>query len=115
MITELTNNWFSSNKLLVPDDLYVFVKVYAPWCGWCKKTNEEYSKLSIKYLNNPKVLIAQLDGDKYKKIRGDLNVATFPTFLLFKGRDIVVEYDKTGERTAKNFSIFIDTVIRMNK
>jgi thiol-disulfide isomerase/thioredoxin len=38
----------------------VFVKVYAPWCGWCKKVAPEWEKLGSAFEGIDSVTIAEV-------------------------------------------------------
>lgn len=64
----------------------VFLEVYAPWCGACKRIAPELEKLAEAYApHQDKVLIAKMDG-----IANDLPASAkftlehFPTLLLYK-------------------------------
>jgi thiol-disulfide isomerase/thioredoxin len=41
----------------------VFVKLYAPWCGWCKKVAPEWEKLGSALEGINSVIIAKVRVD----------------------------------------------------
>ena len=71
---------------IVNNNAYVFMDVYAEWCGPCKKIAPKIEKLVDDYSN---VKFIKLDMDKFPKFAKDLKVKYLPTFILFnEGRDI---------------------------
>jgi protein disulfide-isomerase A6 len=83
-VTVLTNANFDS---IVKDaNKHVFVEFYAPWCGHCKSLAPVWDKLSTVFKNEPNVVIANIDADKYKDIGGQYGVSGFPTLKWF-GKD----------------------------
>jgi len=63
-----------------------FVEFYAPWCGHCKSLAPTWDKLSSIFKNEPSVVIANIDADKYKDVGGKYGVSGFPTLKWF-GKD----------------------------
>lgn len=89
-VIELTSADFKGTTLSKYKDKVVLIKFYAPWCGYCIKSAPGYQELSIKYKNDKKVIIAQIDCDKYEDFINEFNqfatgpkVLGYPTFLLY--------------------------------
>jgi thioredoxin 1 len=71
---------------IVNDHEYVFMDVYAEWCGPCKKITPMIEELIE---DHPNVKFIKLDMDKFPKLAKDLGVKYLPTFILFdEGHDI---------------------------
>jgi protein disulfide-isomerase A1 len=89
----------------------VFLEVYAPWCGHCKKLTPIWEELGelVKKATGDKVVIAKMDGTLNDiPPSGSFQVAGFPTLKLFKaGSNEMVDYD--GDRTLDSLVDFIKT------
>jgi protein disulfide-isomerase A1 len=83
----------------------VFLKVYAPWCGHCKKLAPVWDQLAAHYEEQEDVVLAKLDytANEHK----DLQISGFPT-LLFYGKDDTKSEDYNGARTFDAIKEFID-------
>ena len=58
------------------------VEFYAPWCGYCKKQQNELNEMD-------KIWIGQLNTDEDAEIAIRFGVNSFPTFLVFKeGKEV---------------------------
>lgn len=65
---------------IVNDNEYVFMDVYAKWCGPCKEIAPKIEKLVD---DHPNVKFVKLDMDKFNQLATDLEVKYLPTFILF--------------------------------
>jgi len=91
---------------LVMDDTVVFLEVYAPWCGHCKKLAPIWDQLAKHYADNKDVRIAKMDGTDNEA--AEVSITGFPTLLLFgKGATEAEKY--TGERNLDGFVTYIDS------
>ncbi|CAK82668.1 unnamed protein product (macronuclear) [Paramecium tetraurelia] len=84
---------------------HVFVKIYAPWCGHCKKLAPAYEELA-QQLNRKDIVIAEVDFTA-DRIEG-IEIEGYPTLLFFKtegGQKKKIEF--SGERTAEGMKNFI--------
>lgn len=59
----------------------VFVKVYAEWCGYCKKIKGDVEALANEH---PDIVMVEIEGDKAKDYTQKHDVSGFPTFLIHK-------------------------------
>ena len=71
-------------EMVKGDDREFLVKVYAPWCGHCKKIAPEYVAAAEAIINNPKIVLAEFDGTLNEV--DDLDYTGFPTLFWF-GKD----------------------------
>ena len=106
--TELTDETFKKaifdakeNKQLL------FIDVYAPWCGWCKKMADEWKKLGKEYEDNSNVKILSIDGSTHSNAKEHFAVKTFPKLVLYNGKTNKYHNYK-GERTVDDFKKFIE-------
>jgi protein disulfide isomerase family A protein 3 len=75
------------------------VKFYAPWCGHCKRLAPEFEKAATALkLNDPPVVLAELDCTAEKAICDKFGVSGYPTLKVFKRGEFAFEYG--GEREA---------------
>lgn len=78
MLNELTNNNFDTET---KDGLKV-IEFYAPWCGYCKKQEEELTKMD-------KVWIGQVNADNNTELAIRFGIHSFPTFLVMNnGKEV---------------------------
>ena len=83
-----------------------FVKFYAPWCGHCKRMEDEWKLFAQEH---PEYQVASLDGDKYSEIGSQYGVRGFPTLLLLDNGKEAVRY--SGPRTRQEFTNFVETYL----
>ena len=94
-------------KEVIKSEVPVFVDFWAPWCGPCQMMGPILEELSSEY-DSSKVKIAKLDVDKNQEVAGKYQVMSIPTFLVFKGGEVVdklvggVQKDKLKEMIDKN-------------
>ncbi|KAJ3287283.1 protein disulfide isomerase A [Rhizoclosmatium globosum] len=78
----------------------VFLEVYAPWCGHCKKLAPIWDELAELLAEDKNIVIAKMDGtenDFPKNV--NVQVQGFPTLKLWKAKtNEIVDYDG-GDRT----------------
>lgn len=81
----------------------VFVKFYAPWCGFCKDLAPTWEALGEEYKDSKDVIIAELDATA-NEIQGH-RIKIFPTMKFFpKGNTEAIEFQNintTLERLIK--------------
>lgn len=83
-IKVIVNENFEKVVLDVKKD--VFVEVYAPWCGVCKRVEPLFEKLAKIYeKHSSKIVIGKMNGDSNDLPRvANLAITGFPTFVLYK-------------------------------
>lgn len=78
MLKELTNENFNDE---IKTGLK-FVEFFAPWCGYCKKQEDELKQMD-------KVWIGQVNTDDNAELAIRHGVHSFPTFLVFNnGKEV---------------------------
>jgi thioredoxin 1 len=73
---------------VLKSDVPVFVDFWAPWCGPCQMMGPIVEELSAEY-NTGKIKIAKIDVDTNQEVAGRYQVMSIPTFLVFKGGQVV--------------------------
>ncbi|HBU06890.1 MAG TPA: thioredoxin [Candidatus Magasanikbacteria bacterium] len=66
----------------------VLVDFWAPWCGPCQMMGPIIEELASE-LDIAKVKIAKLNVDENQLVAGQFQVMSIPTFLVFKGGQVV--------------------------
>ncbi len=86
----------------------VFVDFWAPWCGPCQQMGPLVEELAAEL--GDKVKVGKLNVDENQVTAGKYSVLSIPTFLLFKGGEVVdtvvggVPKAKLSEMIAKHTS-----------
>lgn len=65
----------------------VFVDFWAPWCGPCQQMGPLVEELATEM--GDKVKIGKVNVDENQVTAGKYSVMSIPTFLLFKGGEVV--------------------------
>jgi len=88
----------------------VLLKMFAPWCGHCKKMKPDWDKLMVEYKDSETQLIADVDCTTEGKPICDSNgVKGFPTLKYGDPSDL---QDYSGARTYDGLKKFIDEELK---
>lgn len=95
----------------IENNKYLFIKLYAPWCGYCKELAPKWHDLRDEISKNEQlrnqVKIVQINADSQKNAANHFGVKSFPTVVLFDGKkDKFYKYE--GPRTVKDFKEFLN-------
>ncbi|OGJ54861.1 thioredoxin [Candidatus Peribacteria bacterium RIFCSPHIGHO2_02_FULL_49_16] len=85
MAHELTDADFDTEVL--QSDIPVLVDFWAPWCGPCKSMLPIVEELTKEY--EGKVKVVKMNVDENTDTPGKFNVMSIPTFIIFKGGEVV--------------------------
>eukprot|EP00927_Polykrikos_kofoidii_P035563 TRINITY_DN3011_c0_g1_i1.p1 TRINITY_DN3011_c0_g1~~TRINITY_DN3011_c0_g1_i1.p1 ORF type:complete len:256 (+),score=52.24 TRINITY_DN3011_c0_g1_i1:88-768(+) len=106
LVTDKT--WKKEVTDRVANGQFVFVKMFAPWCGHCKKMKPDWDKLGEKmnYKTNAHIVDVDCTADDGKKLCTDHGASGYPTLKYFKkgGDPKGDSYD--GGRTYNDFKKF---------
>lgn len=81
----ITDQSFENEVLKAPG--LVMVDFWAPWCGPCKMTSPIVEQLAAEFQG--KVVIGKMNVDENQKIPASHGIMSIPTFLFFKGGQVV--------------------------
>lgn len=70
--------------IVLQKDKDVFLEVYAPWCGHCKKFAPTWEELAIKLKNSKNLVIAKMDGIANEPPVEGFDVRSFPILFFVK-------------------------------
>ena len=94
-------------KEVINNDKDVILLFYAPWCTHCKELSPKYEEVGkILKKNNPKLLVAKIDGSQNEV--ESIDIPAFPTILFFPGNQkkrSPIEYK--GKRNTDDIIEFI--------
>ena len=93
-------NW---DSIVNKPDQWVFVELYAPWCGHCKSLEPIWDELAQVVASKTDLVIAKMDSTA-NEVAG-VSVKSFPTIRLFRVGSAPIEYE--GDRTLDGFKKFI--------
>jgi thiol-disulfide isomerase/thioredoxin len=103
-IVELDKSSFS--EVVYGKGTDVFLKIYAPWCQHCLDSENTYQNVGKFFENVKNLIIARIDGDKWKKHMDIKNIG-FPTSLFFPKGDKKHPIVFKTDRTENNFVQFL--------
>ncbi|KAH0474926.1 MAG: uncharacterized protein KVP18_003951 [Porospora cf. gigantea A] len=91
-------------EMVFRKDKDVFLEIYAPWCGHCKKFDPDYTKFAETAANS-RVILAKLDGTANEIPVENFQYKGFPTIYFVKaGSTVPVVYD--GARSYEGLKEF---------
>jgi thioredoxin 1 len=72
---------------VLKSDTSTLVDFWAPWCGPCQQMGPVVEELATAFAG--KVKIGKLNVDENQETAGKYQVLSIPTFLMFKGGEVV--------------------------
>jgi thioredoxin domain-containing protein 5 len=87
----------------------VFVKFYAPWCGFCKAIAADWDKLSVELeAEKSATRVGKIDCTvaENKKVCASFGVGGYPTLILVRADGSAFSFEG-GDRTIEKFKAFI--------
>jgi protein disulfide-isomerase A1 len=97
------------NELVLDKSKDVFLEVYAPWCGHCKRLEPVWTQLGeqVSKLSSD-IVIAKMDGTENDiPEEGQFEVTGFPTLKFFKAdTNELIDYD--GDRSMEDLTKFLN-------
>ncbi len=83
------------------------IAVYAPWCQFCQKMEDEYAK----FADSADVEVYKFRGDEVREfVQSNLNTESFPTVNVVKADGSVIKYE-SEERTVDAFKAFVEKTL----
>ncbi|WP_026516998.1 thioredoxin [Butyrivibrio sp. MC2021] len=92
---------------VLKSDIPVLVDFYADWCGPCKMMMPVVEKMAEKY--DGKAKVGKVNSDDCNALAAKYNIMSIPSFLVFKGGEVVGS--ATGAMPAEALAELIDKAL----
>jgi len=92
---------------------WVFVEVYAPWCGHCESLVDELRKVAEAFEYRLfSILLVKINGEENEELYQRFRVERYPTLFITKPyvegeEELIIPFDPAVERTADSIIEFI--------
>lgn len=86
----------------------VFVDFWGSWCPPCKMVEPVMDELAKQF--DGKIKVGKLNVDQNPATRSDFNIGGAPTFILFKGGEVLTRI--VGARSKKQLLASIDAALK---
>lgn len=107
MVKQITAAEFQ--KEVLESTIPVFADFFAEWCGPCKITEPIIEDLSDSEEYKGKIAFVKIDVDENNDLAQQFNVFSIPTFMAFKGGQVVNSL--VGARDKGGFKSEIDKLL----
>lgn len=94
------------NDIVINNDMDIFVKYYAPWCGHCKALAPTFVELGESLKHNTKLKLVEIDSTK-NDIEG-VRVSSYPTLYLYQSGKKRSPKKYEGGRTLEEMTKFLE-------
>ena len=88
-MSELNLTEDSFDNTVLQSEKLVFVDFWAPWCGPCKLMSPVIDELATELTD---VVIGKVNVDEHSALAQRYNILSIPTFILFKGGQVVDQF-----------------------
>lgn len=105
-------DWDSYKAIKADSSADVLVtKVYAPWCGHCKRIAATWEEVGDRFADHENVIVAEWDASKDNTILNHFKANGYPTIIIESLKDKFEPQKFEKARTADNFEEWIKEFI----
>ncbi|KAK8813265.1 hypothetical protein WA158_002857 [Blastocystis sp. Blastoise] len=100
---------------VVGQDLPVFIKFFAPWCGHCKHLAPTWEQLADIFTEKDGVIIAEVDADGEKDLAQRFGIQGYPTLKYFPKNEADKPIDYNQGREINDLVKFVNEQTGLHK
>lgn len=91
---------------VINENRIVLLEFYAEWCQYCESFNNEFNEISTFLASKfDNIIVAKIDGEKYRKVTEFFGVSGYPSLVLFFETEPIYYNEELSSQKVSNWVV----------